>query len=73
MADNNYNMVKPVENLHNVAGLTPIAERKQGNRPKNQKDKNKQHEQMPEKPFDVKPENEAYGQQDDPNSIDYCA
>ena len=74
MLDSNYNIIKPVENTHNVAGLTPAAERKERNRQKNQKEKNQQqHKQIQDKPFEAKPENKAHGQQNNPNSIDYCA
>ncbi|MBN2272365.1 MAG: hypothetical protein JXN61_17265 [Sedimentisphaerales bacterium] len=73
MVDSNYNIIKPVEGTHNVASLTPVTERKERNRPKNQKDKNQQHEQTQDKPFEAKPENKACRQQGNPNSIDYCA
>ncbi len=74
MADSNYNMIKPVESLQNVAGLTPVKERKERNRQKDQKEKSqKEHEQIPDEALQAEPGNQTAGQQDDPNSIDYCA
>jgi len=74
MADSNYNMIKPVESLQNVAGLTPVKERKERNRQKDQKEKSqKEHEQIPDEAIQAKTGNETAGQQNDPNSIDYCA
>ena len=35
MADNNYNIIKPVDSLHNVAGLNPIDRRKERKRKQN--------------------------------------
>ena len=74
MADSNYNMIKPVESLHNIAGLTPVKERKERSRQENRKHRNQpQHEQIPDEPFPPETSNKTAAQQDDPNSIDYCA
>ncbi len=72
MVDSNYNMIKPVESLQNVAGLTPVKERKERNRQEEQKEKT-QHEQIPGQVSQAEPENETEEQKNDPNSIDYCA
>ena len=74
MADSNYNMIRPVESLQNVAGLTPVKERKERNRQEEQKEKTQhEHEQIPDQVSQAEPENETEQQQSDPNSIDYCA
>jgi len=74
MVDSNYNMIKPVESLQNVAGVTPVKERKERNRQKKQKEKSQQeHEQIPDESLEAESGSETTGQQDDPNSIDYCA
>ncbi len=74
MVDSNKIKIKPVESLKNVAGLTPVKEQKERNRQKNQKEKSQQeHEQVPDQVSQAGPASETAGQQDDPNSIDYCA
>jgi len=74
MVDSNYNMIKPIESLHNVAGLTPVKERKERKRQKDQKENDqKEREQTPDQAFKAEPDSKASAQQDDPNSIDYCA
>ena len=72
MADSNYNMIKPVESLHNVAGLTPVKQREERNRQSKQKQQNP--EKTPQEPYEVKPpEDQTDGRQNKANFIDYCA
>lgn len=73
MADNNYNMIKPVESLQTIAGLTPVKQREERNRQKNRKQQDRDHEQTPEEEFEAETENEARLPEGDSNSIDYCA
>ena len=40
MADSNYDLIKPVENLQNVGGLTPVQQRKERNRRRNPQQEN---------------------------------
>lgn len=74
MADSNYNMIRPIEALQNVTGLTPVKQRKERNRQEKQKENSQQeHEQIPEESVEIDAENKIAAQQVDPNSIDYCA
>jgi hypothetical protein len=69
MADNDFNPVRPVENLQNVSGLTPLAQRREGKR-----------RQTPDRPAPqprgTPPETAAEEQpsrSDSSHTIDYCA
>jgi len=77
MADNNYNVIQPVENLQNIAGLTPVKQLKEKNRQKDRKRHNRQQqqdrEQTPKDTFEMKPDNTTREPQKNTNSIDYCA
>lgn len=73
MADSNYNMIKPVESLQNIGGLTPVKQRKERRRKQDQQAKNHS---------DQKQETGKTAESDSgtrtPNttpesSIDYCA
>ncbi len=71
MADNNYNIIKPVESLQNIRGLTPAKRRKEG---KKQQDLHKRKEKEPEQEANEANEaNEAVKNDEDQHSIDYCA
>ncbi len=75
MADNDYNIIKPVESLYNIAGLTPVKQRQQRKRRQNLQSKNK--EKPEEEPNDsIKQQNsdiEITDDADDEHSIDYHA
>lgn len=76
MADNNYNMIKPVEGLQNIAGLTPVKQREKRNRQKNpkQQDRHEQNlESTPEENIEMESEDVTKAVPGDSNSIDYCA
>jgi hypothetical protein len=77
MADNNYNVIQPVESLQNIAGLTPVKQRKERDPQKKQKQHNRQQqqdqEQTPEDTFEMKQDNTIGEPEKDTNSIDYCA
>ena len=75
MADNDFNIIKPVESLQNIAGLTPVKRRSERKRRQNLHDGEKQeseqelNELVDEQQFSNEPtENE--GEQ---HTIDYCA
>lgn len=79
MADNNSNMIKPVEGLQNVAGLTPAKRREQGKR---QQDTHEEKEQEPKQDMqdinelfdDVQPVNgESTENEENRHTIDYRA
>ena len=77
MPDNDYNIIKPVESLHNIAGLTPAKRREERKRRQNlhaeedEEDKQKLNDSLGKEspdnaPVDVDDENDRH-------SIDYCA
>jgi len=75
MPDNNSNIIKPVETLHNIARLAPTRRREQRKRRQDLQEQNKEkenqknNEQISRQNFDQNPadsENET-------NTIDYCA
>ena len=75
MADNDFNIIKPVESLQNIAGLTPVKRRSERKHRKSLHDGEKQeseqelNESVEEQRFSNKPdENEG-----DRHTIDYCA
>ncbi len=70
MADSDFNVIKPVESLQTIQGLTPTTqqqERRRRRKPaaKHRDETEEKHEEtaQPQAPNDVS----------DPNSIDYCA
>jgi hypothetical protein len=68
MADNDYNMIKPVKGLQTITGLTP-AKRREGRkyRQRLHQEKNKSTEEK-----ETLPEEQTDNGQDD-SGIDYCA
>lgn len=70
MADENYSIIKPVEGMQNISGLTPAKRREERKRKDSQrKGKNKQNRQLEEENLnDTSEQNE-----DDGGSIDYRA
>ncbi|MHC4572523.1 MAG: hypothetical protein ACYS76_00075 [Planctomycetota bacterium] len=75
MPDNNYNIVKPVEGLQNIAGLTPAKRREERRRRRNLKKEGKQESEQDTNGTLEEPsvggelsEDEGGG-----HSIDYCA
>ena len=70
MADNDSNMIKPVEGLQNVHSLTPTRERQERKRRQNAPG----HQQTPkEAPPDEAAEEQEPARDDDSHAIDYCA
>jgi len=75
MADNDSSIIKPMESLQNIEGLTPTRRREERKR---KQSLNKQNKEEPEEEL-----NESVDQQDlgneltenesDQNTIDYCA
>ncbi len=74
MADSNYNMIKPVENLQNVGSLTPVNQRKEKKQRRNPQEQNQEegeqelNESVEKNAADQAPENGP-----NQHSIDYCA
>ena len=73
MADNDYNMIKPVESLQNVGGLTPVKQRKERNRRRKHQQKPEDDEQQPTESLDENYQEKIPKDQSDRHSIDYCA
>jgi len=75
MPDSDFNVIKPVEGLNNITGLTPIDRRQERKRRQNlftgRKGKN---QESPNKPQDKQTPNDASdGDENDRHSIDYRA
>jgi len=75
MADKDYNIIKPVESLQNIAGLTPTRRREQRKRRHDLHKKNKEeseqeiNDSIAEKTVSSK----LTEDEEDQHSIDYCA
>lgn len=74
MADSNYNMIEPVENLQNVGSLTPVNQRKERKQRRNPQEQN-QEEGEKELNESVEENTDHQAPENGPNkhSIDYCA
>ena len=74
MADSNYDLIKPVENLQNVGGLTPVQQQKERKRRRNPQQQNPEEyaEDLTES-VEENLDQEAAQNQSDGHSIDYCA
>jgi hypothetical protein len=75
MPDSDYNIIKPVESLHNVAGLTPAKRREERKR---RRDLHKGESQESEQELNESVDEESLGNEltedeTDQHSIDYCA
>ena len=70
MADSDFNVIKPVESLQTIQGLSPMA--RQHEQKRRQKPP-KEHREEPEEKQEETTEPQARRDNDDPHSIDYCA
>jgi len=75
MADNDYHIIKPAEGLQNIEALTPARRREERKRKKNlTKQNNKEpQEELNESVDQQDIGNELTQNQNDQNTIDYCA
>ncbi len=75
MADNDYNIIKPVDSLHSIPGLTPAKQREQ--RKRRQNSHGKQEENAKQQPNDLvdqqKRGEESTEVENGHHPIDYCA
>ncbi len=75
MADSDYNMIKPVEGLPNIPGLTPAKRREE--RKRRQHSSDEQNDNANEEPTDLgdqaRPENGCVDDDNEHHSVDYCA
>ncbi|MHC4666487.1 MAG: hypothetical protein ACYS9T_11135 [Planctomycetota bacterium] len=75
MADSDYNIIKPVEGLQNIAGLTPARRREERRRRrelrkgKEQDSEQRANESSGESSVDI----ESAADDSEQHSIDYCA
>lgn len=73
MPSDSYNIIQPVENLQNIAGLTPVQQNKERKRRQDlQKGRHKSKDDELDKQTEEIEETHS-GRPDDPHSIDYCA
>jgi hypothetical protein len=70
MMDNDFNAIKPVENLQNVTGLTPTGQRQERKRRPNPPRRGQGPDGTPP---DEAAEKEASDRDRDSHTIDYCA
>jgi len=77
MADNDSNIIKPVEGLYNTAGLTPTKRREQRKRRQNLQKEEGQEPKSDEaglnEPVDEQNLSELNKKENNQNTIDYCA
>ncbi|MHC4475159.1 MAG: hypothetical protein ACYTEL_05925 [Planctomycetota bacterium] len=69
MADSDYSIIKPVESLQNVTGLTPAKRREER---KQRRNLHQEEEHKAEQAVDESGD-ELVADEDDRHSIDYCA
>ena len=70
MADSDFNTIKPVENLHNLAALAPTGQHQERKRRQNPP---RQGQVPQEDPAAETQEQPTPGHDDDSHTIDYCA
>lgn len=76
MTDNDYNIIKPIESLRNIAGLTPAKRREERKRRQNIKDEHEDKNIMEEKKNSASQQNHSNiptNEQAEQHTIDYCA
>ncbi len=77
MADNDFNIIKPVENLQNVGGVTPAKSRKERKKRQNLHEKNDPQRPLPDSERDESTaediDSEIADNDREQHSIDYCA
>jgi hypothetical protein len=70
MANSDYNIIKPVENLQTVGSLTPANKQ---NEKKRRQNTQQQEQQQPGESGEADRDNKAAKGQPDRPSVDYCA
>jgi len=77
MADNDYNIIKPVESPHSIAGLTGAKRRQERKRRQDLHGGQKEESESTEAGLDESAEQESLNErtddETDQHSIDYCA
>jgi len=77
MADNDHNIIKPVDGLQNIAGLTPAKRREERKKQQNLPEQKDQQRELTEDELNESTEkdvgSEIIENAQDRHSIDYCA
>ncbi len=75
MADNDSNTIKPVESLQNIPVLTPAKRREQRKQRRQRHKKNKEHSELEQNNLagEQDMDTELTENENDRNTIDYCA
>jgi len=75
MADKDYNIIKPVEGLQNITGLTPTRRREQRKRRQdlNKENKEEAEQELNDSIAEKTVDSELAEDEKDQHSIDYCA
>ena len=77
MADNDHNIIKPVDGLQNIAGLTPAKRREERKKQQNLPEQKDQQRELAEDELNESTEkdvgSEIIENAQDRHSIDYCA
>jgi hypothetical protein len=73
MADNDSSIIKPVEALQNIAGLTPARRREERRRRQNMQKRKGSQQPNDEQDLGSEPVEDQSHENSDSTSIDYCA
>ena len=73
MADNDYNIIKPVENLQNVGAITPAKRQEEKKQRQKQNQKRALEQQLSNQADEQGTGNQNDETDTDQHSIDYCA
>jgi hypothetical protein len=73
MADDSYNLIKPIDNNQSIIGLTPAKEREERKKRQNMNKQQNRHRDEPSEPGSEKISGSVAGNDTDKHSIDYCA
>jgi len=73
MADNNYNIIKPVETLQNIKSIEATKRREERNKRKNQQQDEQQPQSEPDEQIEEDTDDKILQRDYDRHSIDYRA
>ncbi len=73
MADDSYNLIKPIDNNQSIIGLTPAKEREERKKRQNMNKRQNHHQDDTNEPDSEKIGGGTAGNDADKHSIDYCA
>ncbi|MDD5011719.1 MAG: hypothetical protein PHQ00_06310 [Phycisphaerae bacterium] len=73
MADDSYNLIKPIDNNQSIIGLTPAKKREERKKRQNMNKQQNRHQDEPSEPDSEKISGTIAGNDADEHSIDYYA